>query len=454
MDWDEFYANLEQLKAIIIRAGGEIPQPSLHKVLEEMQHTRGKFHAANFDSTIPRPALIDVLHSRRGFGTSDARDRVFAHLGITAPLHSTMPELTIEVDYGKPVSETYLELTMKTMVASRNFEILRYAEHVSPASKNIDLPSWVPDWSLPIVHDPRLFSQAMQSEYWNLKYKLIHNGARVSKMMPEKFSKFLFDAGQPPMYNIWIQDPRVLTVECLQLGIVDNVSRAISDGDFVPNPNRNESISIGFENLVTIDRKAAARIYDAWRKKKGFEFLPSRPPQMTFGGTTIVEEGIYGANTPQPSQNSNTDDDVEYFEDFSDITLDIASQLLLHTCNPGVHRSLIGRSIALFRGDRSIHFGHFLGVVPATTQPGDLLCQLWPNILMIMRPLDIVGERFDGMFESTVGEYTMSANSTYRHPDLSFLAHVSCIGECISNKPFPNHFTDELSGPYRVLFIH
>ncbi|PMD47938.1 HET-domain-containing protein [Hyaloscypha variabilis F] len=81
MQWDEALGAIQSVSIY----GKDVP--NIYKVAFNMQEIRRKFQAAKFDSTISRPELVQILQSRRGFGASDPRDRVFAHLGIASALH-------------------------------------------------------------------------------------------------------------------------------------------------------------------------------------------------------------------------------------------------------------------------------------------------------------------------------------------------------------------------------
>jgi Heterokaryon incompatibility protein (HET) len=142
--WETFCNRIEIVRHEISKTSSAQVHFALYDILDDMDSTRRRHHAARFDGTVPRPKLIDVLHSRRGFGTRDPRDRIFAHLGIADDLH-IKKELNVKVDYSKTVVEVFTDLTMKAIFSTRTLDILKYVEAAVPGSRSPGLPSWVPD---------------------------------------------------------------------------------------------------------------------------------------------------------------------------------------------------------------------------------------------------------------------------------------------------------------------
>ncbi|PMD15176.1 HET-domain-containing protein [Hyaloscypha hepaticicola] len=379
MKWDEFCEAIEFLKDRVNGTDGNHIETELHKnlrVLEDMQDIRQKFQAAKSASLISPCALIDILQARRGFGASDPRDRIFAHLGIAAPLHKKITEYNIQVDYNKRVSEIYTGLAMNAIRSAQNVEILRFVERVSPANRSLniprkiskflaerlspaerslELPSWVPDWSLPISHNPRLLSHSSSSVSQDSP-ELLQPGP-LSKRGPEDrsmtscahISMFLLDPARSPTYKIWLQDPTMLAIDGFQIDVVESVSPAVLEWD--PHLKGLMVVSVGIgRNMVTDPWKTYCKFYDAWRNREGFEFL--RPLLADKPSTLEVSysHGDWSTSEDEPS---------------------IASQLFLHRIKR--HKSptsnLTGRSIASFQTPSSK-----MGLVPAETKPGDLLC--------------------------------------------------------------------------------
>jgi len=74
-------------------------------------------------------------------------------LGIASALHQD-PIQNVRVDYGKSAAQVFIDLAKKIILSTRCLDILRFVDTSWPANRNLELPSWVPDWSLPMAHDP------------------------------------------------------------------------------------------------------------------------------------------------------------------------------------------------------------------------------------------------------------------------------------------------------------
>lgn len=108
--------------------------------------------------------LRETLMSCRQFDATDPRDKIYAFLSIAeVPFIRDGPR-PIRVDYQKSVSEVYTETTTYILSAthsidniwqspSRNLELLWHVEDRSQP-RHVDLPSWVPDFSVEMFPEP------------------------------------------------------------------------------------------------------------------------------------------------------------------------------------------------------------------------------------------------------------------------------------------------------------
>ena len=463
MKWDEFCKAIEVLKDRVNGTNGNHIETELHKnlrVLEDMQDIRQKFQAAKSASLISPCALIDILQARRGFGASDPRDRIFAHLGIAAPLHNKITEYNVQVDYNKRVSEIYTGLAINAIRSAQNVEILRFVERVSPANRSLQaanislnlprkiskflaerlspaerslgLPSWVPDWSLPISHDPRLLSHSSSSVSQDSP-ELLQPGP-LSIRGPEdrsmtscaQISMFLLDPARSPTYKIWLQDPTVLAIDCFQIDVVESVSPAVLEWD--PHLKGLMVVSVGIgRDMVTDPWKTYCKFYDAWRNREGFEFL--RPLLADKPSTLEVSysHGDWSSSEDEPS---------------------IASQLFLHRIkrHKSSTSSLTGRSIASFQTPSSK-----MGLVPAETKPGDFLCQLGASTWMILRPAQKVDKRLNKMVDDAIKNSWSPVPKPFDSKTIRSFA--SCIGECVLYNTVPGAYHTEPLWEPRVFVI-
>lgn len=110
-----------------------------------VDHDQGWFSAGHGQ----KPFLADLLRYFRLFGVSEARDKVYALLGLTRWAASGQPlPLSLTPQYQKPLREVLRDTTRVAIHESGDLWILRYVEHeVVAVSSNMPdetVPSWVP----------------------------------------------------------------------------------------------------------------------------------------------------------------------------------------------------------------------------------------------------------------------------------------------------------------------
>ena len=399
MKWDEFCESVEILRLRVQPKLGLEAQASLdnnQKILQDMQHTRRKYHAAKLDKSIAHPGLIEILQSRRGFAASDPRDRVFAHLGIAAPLPQSL-DYKVNVDYAKSASEVYIDLAKTTILSTCSLDILRFVDTSWPAKRNFKLPSWVPDWSLPMAQDPVPPTISPSAHF--------HHVA-TNKVVEGSASQF---------YKIWLGTSPMLTMDGFQLDHVVDVSPEIQEYDLSSDSTQPaDGVLLDPSSDSVVSEKCWAyysNIYSSWQRKEGFQFLHSFP---------------LGIPPPQPwLKFSCCSHDAGHIQ-FSEDNNSLATQLVNHTCRQhGFPSGLTGKSVASFHT-----FPSKVGLVPPATRPGDLLCQLWPEYGVILRPFGHAEDTQDDMVTVAIEQYQKSHRELL-DPSATFpVVHVSYIGEC------------------------
>ncbi|KAL5314438.1 hypothetical protein ACEPPN_017078 [Leptodophora sp. 'Broadleaf-Isolate-01'] len=98
----------------------------------------------------------DLLILERLALATDDRDHVFALLGLAAKfgaLSNPQNQASISLDYTLPTAEVYLRTALYLAKSSRTLKFLSAAGSMPRPQKN-ELPSWVPDWSFPLVKLP------------------------------------------------------------------------------------------------------------------------------------------------------------------------------------------------------------------------------------------------------------------------------------------------------------
>lgn len=92
----------------------------------------------NADPSSIITSMSEMIHLFRNQKCLDPRDHVYGFVGIFRGF------LSIKPDYKKTVREVFEDATIQIMICTESAEILQQA-----ASKNITLPSWVPDFQEP-----------------------------------------------------------------------------------------------------------------------------------------------------------------------------------------------------------------------------------------------------------------------------------------------------------------
>ncbi|KAH7323649.1 heterokaryon incompatibility protein-domain-containing protein [Rhexocercosporidium sp. MPI-PUGE-AT-0058] len=109
------------------------------QVLADMNSSRGS----------TRLQFLTLLTSRRGLGATDARDMIYANMGIAFDLHSLLDY--VQVDYRKTCEELYESVARYLMenIGPEGPTIFFPHAASNDQSKQKGLASWAPDWSLP-----------------------------------------------------------------------------------------------------------------------------------------------------------------------------------------------------------------------------------------------------------------------------------------------------------------
>jgi hypothetical protein len=124
--------------------------------LEEIVSARQTFQDSIVGKGEGNP-LLAVLVLRRGLGVSDARDMIYAHLGIVSD--SLSGHLELKVDYSKSCPELFTDATRYFLKRYKDLRILSYIEDVNPQKRRQNLPSWVPDWTSNIVSESHYYNR-------------------------------------------------------------------------------------------------------------------------------------------------------------------------------------------------------------------------------------------------------------------------------------------------------
>ncbi|KAI8673285.1 Cyclic nucleotide-binding domain-containing protein [Fusarium keratoplasticum] len=161
IDWGRFSAGIRYGLALgiwnpvtlgIIVDPIVIPYLSTHALWEQRQRP---------STTTPGQTLLGLLVQCRFRQASDPRDKVYALLGLIdagadADADNSAGSFAIEADYRLSTSHVYCHAARKLLLQSGNLNVLG----ACTPTTNLELPSWVPDWSAPsgpcpLMHDAR-----------------------------------------------------------------------------------------------------------------------------------------------------------------------------------------------------------------------------------------------------------------------------------------------------------
>jgi hypothetical protein len=128
----------------LIRDGNFKGNDALQR-LGRMQRARHAFQDQK-RGTSTGNTLLDLLIERRGLGASDARDMIYAHLGLATDY--TSQKFPLDVDYSKSAGEVFTELARFFLEMHKDYRILDYLEGPNQAKRRRGLASWAPDWTV------------------------------------------------------------------------------------------------------------------------------------------------------------------------------------------------------------------------------------------------------------------------------------------------------------------
>lgn len=121
---------------------------------KELQSFRIMKEVDKLDSVADR--FLDLLFELRKRGATDPRDKIFACLGL---VNDTSNELDVVPDYQSPIEHVYINAAKAIVTCSGNLDLLGVCSVNQRKESVLELPSWVPDWSikgsiaLPLVKD-------------------------------------------------------------------------------------------------------------------------------------------------------------------------------------------------------------------------------------------------------------------------------------------------------------
>lgn len=146
---------------------------------------------------VPANELLDLLQSARGCSAGDPRDKVFALFGIVL----SPATFGLEADYKKSTAAVFTEIALYLIRKTGTLNVLSHCQRERPT---IELPSWVPDWSLP--HGP-LLKHLVGDARWPYSYRTSIKARSIL-------------SGGPWIVPFYDQPSKILPIRGRRLGVI------------------------------------------------------------------------------------------------------------------------------------------------------------------------------------------------------------------------------------------
>lgn len=93
--------------------------------------------------------LLQLLTAHRGTAATCTKDKIYALLGLLDP--GDLQNSCIVPNYRKKYTteEAYIDIAVSIIITSENLDVLSVPGTLTSDSTNLQLPTWVPDWSRP-----------------------------------------------------------------------------------------------------------------------------------------------------------------------------------------------------------------------------------------------------------------------------------------------------------------
>jgi hypothetical protein len=215
--WDDFCAISSAIGKQFVHSTSHTPGPisidetpelQLLQPLQEMQASRHRFHytTKSDDYNGSENSLLDLLSLRRGLGASDARDLVFAHLGVASDYRKD-PK-TFSVNYKLSIPQVFAEAA-RYIIEQRDGldKVIEQISDVEVSDWLLDLPSWAPDWTIAKARK--------SSTIWSN-----HSNTNRPKEVPS--------------FTPWVQIPMRLILRGWRVGALARLSDTLSCTEYSP----------------------------------------------------------------------------------------------------------------------------------------------------------------------------------------------------------------------------
>jgi len=193
------WADVSRMISLYLELTSKLSEPCTRFLA--MDKARKDFHAQS-QGRNRTDVLFDTLTARRGLGVFDARDMIFAHLGIVceSPL-DVSPDVwdLVGADYKKDCAELYRNVAHCLSLRIDIFKILSHVEARVPDHIQ-GTPSWAPNWMIrapPLRYGKLSDSVDVLRRRYESKYGLLDdrldnsNGSLLLRTLPDSYKLWL-----------------------------------------------------------------------------------------------------------------------------------------------------------------------------------------------------------------------------------------------------------------------
>jgi hypothetical protein len=131
-----------------------VQQASSSEIVSQTSRISAIFNGAKTESDRSFGWLFFNLLTTRFVGCADKRDKVFSMLGIAEKLFGGQFGQHIQPNYELSPEDVFLDVMTKIVAHSPRLDVLSAAGVPAADISSLDIPSWVPDWSIDTLQSP------------------------------------------------------------------------------------------------------------------------------------------------------------------------------------------------------------------------------------------------------------------------------------------------------------
>lgn len=300
--------------------------------------------------------MMTLALARRGLGVTDPRDMIFAHTGFASDGEAEL----LRVDYSKQYEKVCIDFAMHQIRKDNCCRLLFHVDGGNAPSREVQLPSWVPDWTKP---------QAANLEQFQCPVSLKYSWAPGPAHLDDKARRARWSL------QVCVEDPPTLLVLGCRREEVVGYSVPLSY-EQIPTEDRARLLDRfakiklrRSEDLIdAICVEAYMDMYNAWRRVINDDtILPELKERPTYQ-TSPIAKGFYGRSIGPFPDFKHLGRSYQWGQDGSRMPIrDTVADCLIAAFDLESKKSFLeGRRLARFSSG-------VLALVPASVQLGDFV---------------------------------------------------------------------------------